>query len=186
MPAELTIPFDRETTKQEIIERLKLCKRRPGDPKLRVELTDSNVPTPSPMCPQHELERKHQMRDYQGYVKVVVNSKEVSKTAIASLDAEFLLYFGETFPLKVASSPTSIAFQLWEHTHHGDLLVSEAHLPIPLSSTTRTSAEVASLEFSSDRVLRFDFFDSSRVSFSSLLLTAFYSSRPFYPLGVVS
>ncbi len=164
MPRELESTFDRNAVRTEIIQRFKEIKRKPGDPRLRVELADNLSITALNQCPPDEIDRRRKMRDYEAYVKVVVNSKEVSKTPAASLSDDFELLFGEVFPLKVSACPSSIVLQLWEHSiTHGDTLISEAHLPIPQTTSTRANTELSVLEFSSDRVLRFDFVETSHV-----------------------
>ena len=164
MPADMTAPFDREAARRAIIERFKDCKRRPGDPRLRVELSESIQLTAASECPPAELDRRHRMQDFFTFVKIVVNAKEVSRTRAAPLQKDFAIPFEEMFSLKLAAWPSSIAMQVWEaNAVHGEIFISEVFLNVPPTSATQANTELASLEFASDRVLRFDFVESSRV-----------------------
>ena len=165
MPQELQAPFDREAVRQEIIERFKAIKRRPGDPRLRVELSESVSLSPSLDCPPAELDRRHRMQDFHVFVKVVVNAKEVSRTRAASLQRDFSVLLNELFPLKLVSWPSSIILQVWEaNPIHGEIFVSEVFAALPPTSAIQSNTTLDTLEFASDHVLRFEYGSTSRVS----------------------
>ena len=168
MPADMAAPFDREAVRREIIDRFKDCKRRPGDPKLRVELSEAIPLTAASECPPVEIERRQRMQDFYAFVKVVVNAKEVSRTKAAPLQKDFVALLGELFSLKLAAWPSSIALQVWEaNAAHGEIFISEVFANVPPTSATQANTELLPLEFASDRVLRFDFVESSRVRLSA-------------------
>ena len=164
-PDDLMKAFDQEAVRREITERFKVTKRLPGEPKLRVELAHRH-PISSPMeCPEEERSRRAKMGRYKSFIRVLVNSKEVSRTTSASLNDQFILSFNQSFPIQLTHNPSSITLQLWEQSDSGsELIVSEVYLDIPDPATSRSSVQPSTLDFSSDRVLRFESGDNGRVS----------------------
>ena len=150
---ELSAVFDRAMAKKEILARYRESRRRPGEPKLVLELQQTSVMSTPLECPESERRRRHAVEDSEYYIKLFFNGKEVSETSRTKLTHHFDLHFDVTFPLKIASWPSSIALQLWESNSHRsllpDALVSDCFIPIPDPSATRSNMQLSKIDFSS-------------------------------------
>lgn len=170
-PEDLTRAFDRDSMRREIEDRFRQTKRLPGEPKLRVELSISHSMTPTPECPEHERQRRSRMLGVHAYVRILLGSKEVSKTTANPLDESFTITFNQRFPVQLRQSPAGITLQLWEaHETGRESLVSEVYLSVPEPATSRSASQIASLDFTSDRALRVDYADNGRVRQTCVVL----------------
>eukprot|EP00795_Rhopilema_esculentum_P004896 gene4896-21228_t len=147
--------FDEGAALASIEERLKRCRRRPGEAILTPELqTGANV-TPTEQCPRNEQLRRAEIKNAKYHVKVMFNDKEVSRTVVKSLASDFRIHFGEILNVQVLQWPESIKLQIFDSTGWANTLIADLFVPIPEASMVSGTVDVEPFEFSSDRFLAY-------------------------------
>ncbi|RUS72243.1 hypothetical protein EGW08_019997 [Elysia chlorotica] len=148
--------LDERTLKDQIKAKFMAQKRRPGEPKLFPELSNSATVTPSSQCTRSEQQRRDDVSKVKLYVKILFNGKEVSRTGPRPLSQDFNVNFGEIYNLKIVEWPESIKFEIYETAGFGSgRLLAELFAPIPESSVTSQSVALENVEFSSYEKIQF-------------------------------
>ncbi|ERE90701.1 coiled-coil and C2 domain-containing protein 2A isoform 1 [Cricetulus griseus] len=154
IPPELTDPA---VIEQQVRERVAHSRRRPGEPTLVPELSLAGNVTPNDQCPRVEVLRREDVRRRSVYLKVVFNSKEVSRTVSRPLGADFRVHFGQIFNLQIFNWPESLMLQVYETIgHSGTILLAEVFLPIPETTIVTGRAPIEEVEFSSNQHVTLD------------------------------
>ncbi|XP_041492349.1 coiled-coil and C2 domain-containing protein 2A isoform X2 [Microtus oregoni] len=154
IPPELTDPA---VIEEQVRERVAHSRRRPGEPTLVPELSLAGNVTPNDQCPRAEVSRREDVRRRSVYLKVVFNSKEVSRTVSRPLGADFRVHFGQIFNLQIFNWPESLMLQVYETIgHSGTTLLAEVFLPIPETTLVTGRAPIEEVEFSSDQHVTLD------------------------------
>ncbi|XP_051056151.1 coiled-coil and C2 domain-containing protein 2A [Phodopus roborovskii] len=154
VPPELTDPA---VIEQQVRERVAHSRRRPGEPTLVPELSLAGNVTPNDQCPRVEVLRREDVRRRSVYLKVVFNSKEVSRTVSRPLGADFRVHFGQIFNLQIFNWPESLMLQVYETIgHSGAVLLAEVFLPIPETTLVTGRAPTEEVEFSSNQHVALD------------------------------
>ncbi|KAH3847614.1 hypothetical protein DPMN_089941, partial [Dreissena polymorpha] len=154
--ADLTPPdepshFDDATVRESVEKKARENRRRPGEPKLHLELSNTATITPTQNCNLDEQRRRADVSKCMIFVKILFNNKEVSRTNMKPLSQDFKVSYGQIYSMKIVQWPESIAFQVHESIGLGSTLVAELCAPIPDTSVTSVSVQLEDLEFSSDR-----------------------------------
>ncbi|XP_052236209.1 coiled-coil and C2 domain-containing protein 2A-like isoform X5 [Dreissena polymorpha] len=154
--ADLTLPdepshFDDATVRESVEKKARENRRRPGEPKLHLELSNTATITPTQNCNLDEQRRRADVSKCMIFVKILFNNKEVSRTNMKPLSQDFKVSYGQIYSMKIVQWPESIAFQVHESIGLGSTLVAELCAPIPDTSVTSVSVQLEDLEFSSDR-----------------------------------
>ncbi|XP_052054878.1 coiled-coil and C2 domain-containing protein 2A isoform X2 [Apodemus sylvaticus] len=150
-------PTDPAVIEQQVRERVALSRRRPGEPTLIPELSLAGNVTPNDQCPRVEVSRREDVRRRSVYLKVVFNSKEVSRTVSRPLGADFRVHFGQIFNLQIFNWPESLMLQVYETIgHSGTTLLAEVFLPIPETTLVTGRAPIEEVEFSSNQHVTLD------------------------------
>ncbi|VDI43750.1 coiled-coil and C2 domain-containing protein 2A [Mytilus galloprovincialis] len=144
------VEFDTEAVKSKIKEKVMTSRRRPGEPKLYPELTQTSSITPTNQCPRGEQQRREDISKCKIYIKVMFNNKEVSRTPSKILSQDFKVNFGQIYNLKIVQWPESIKFQIHETLGFGSEMLAELCVGIPEVSVTSQSVQLENMEFSSD------------------------------------
>ncbi|XP_029332850.1 coiled-coil and C2 domain-containing protein 2A isoform X1 [Mus caroli] len=150
-------PTDPAVIEQQVRERAAHSRRRPGEPTLIPELSLAGNVTPNDQCPRVEVSRREDVRRRSVYLKVVFNSKEVSRTVSRPLGADFRVHFGQIFNLQIFNWPESLMLQVYETIgHSGTTLLAEVFLPIPETTIVTGRAPIEEVEFSSTQHVTLD------------------------------
>ncbi|XP_063086213.1 coiled-coil and C2 domain-containing protein 2A isoform X5 [Cavia porcellus] len=154
IPPEL---LDHAVLEQQARERAAHSRRRPGEPVLLPELSLTGSVTPDDQCPRAEVLRREDVKRRSVYLKVLFNSKEVSRTVSRQLGADFCVHFGQIFNLQIFNWPESLTLQVYETVGHSSTtLLAEVFLPIPETTTVTRRAPVEEVEFSSSQHVTLD------------------------------
>ncbi|XP_031197991.1 coiled-coil and C2 domain-containing protein 2A isoform X2 [Mastomys coucha] len=150
-------PTDPAVIEQQVRERVAHSRRRPGEPTLIPELSLAGNVTPNDQCPRVEVSRREDVRRRSVYLKVVFNSKEVSRTVSRPLGADFRVHFGQIFNLQIFNWPESLMLQVYETIgHSGTTLLAEVFLPVPETTLVTGRAPIEEVEFSSNQHVTLD------------------------------
>ncbi|XP_034364576.1 coiled-coil and C2 domain-containing protein 2A isoform X3 [Arvicanthis niloticus] len=150
-------PTDPAVIEQQVRERAAHSRRRPGEPTLIPELSLAGNVTPNDQCPRVEVSRREDVRRRSVYLKVIFNSKEVSRTVSRPLGADFRVHFGQIFNLQIFNWPESLMLQVYETIgHSGTTLLAEVFLPIPETTLVTGRAPIEEVEFSSNQHVTLD------------------------------
>ncbi|XP_054855261.1 coiled-coil and C2 domain-containing protein 2A isoform X2 [Eublepharis macularius] len=132
-------------------------RRRPGEPVLIPELSITGNVTPTELCPRAEISRREDVKKRSLFLKVLFNSKEVSRTISRQLSVEFRIHFGQIFNLQIFNWPESLKLQIFETVGHGSAhLLAEVFVPIPETTVLTGGASIEEIEFSSDQRVTLD------------------------------
>ncbi|XP_078612714.1 coiled-coil and C2 domain-containing protein 2A-like isoform X1 [Branchiostoma floridae x Branchiostoma japonicum] len=149
-------PPDREGLREKVRQKALQIRRRPGEPILTPEVTNTATITPKQQCPRGEQERRQDVERLQVFVKVLFNDKEVSRTRPRSVTSDFKVTFGEIFPILIIQWPESIKLQVYEKGTLSNTLLAEVYAGIPEAAITSGNVELEDLEFSSDQRVAYD------------------------------
>ncbi|XP_051020846.1 coiled-coil and C2 domain-containing protein 2A [Acomys russatus] len=150
-------PPDPAVIEQQVRDRVAHSRRRPGEPTLVPELSLAGNVTPNDQCPRVEVSRREDVRRRSVYLKVVFNSKEVSRTVSRPLGADFRVHFGQIFNLQIFNWPESLMLQVYETIgHSGSTLLAEVFLPIPETTLVTGRGPIEEVEFSSNQHVTLD------------------------------
>lgn len=142
--------FDEAAEYEQLKENARLKRRAPGEPILTPELLTSANVTPIDQVIRPEKQRRTEMQNWSAFVTVLFNGKEVSRTVVKRLAADFSIHFGEIRNIRIVQWPENIKLQLMESGIQNKL-VAELFLPIPEPSHISGRVELESFEFSSDQ-----------------------------------
>ncbi|XP_071499381.1 coiled-coil and C2 domain-containing protein 2A-like [Diadema antillarum] len=148
--------FQEDEVTQQISEKLKKIRRKPGEPELHVEMSNSAVITPTKDCSRPEQARRNDLQRYRCFVKVLINEKEVSRTTTKSLSSDFTVHFGSIFNVQIVTWPESIKIQLFEAGVLNNTHMANIYLNAPDTQMTTDKVSVEQYEFSSDLKVTFD------------------------------
>ncbi|KAJ7389194.1 Coiled-coil and C2 domain-containing protein 2A, partial [Desmophyllum pertusum] len=151
LPPRPTRPpqFDEVAEYEKLKENAQLKRRAPGEPILIPELLMTANVTPIDQVTRPEKQRRTEMQNWSAFIKVLFNGKEVSRTIVKRLSADFTVHFGEIHNIQIVQWPENIRLQLMESGIQNKL-VAELYVPIPEPSHMSGRVELESFEFSSD------------------------------------
>uniref|UniRef100_A0A8C5TLA4 Coiled-coil and C2 domain containing 2A n=1 Tax=Malurus cyaneus samueli TaxID=2593467 RepID=A0A8C5TLA4_9PASS len=142
---------------QQVREKADNCRRKPGEPVLVPELTLSGSVTPTAQCPRAEVLRREDVKKRSAFIKVLFNSKEVSRTVTRPISSDFRVHFGQIFNLQIINWPESLKLQIYETTGiSSTTLLAEVFLPVPETAVLTGSAPLEEIEFSSNQRVMLD------------------------------
>nr|XP_021410037.1 coiled-coil and C2 domain-containing protein 2A isoform X3 [Lonchura striata domestica] len=142
---------------QQVREKADNCRRKPGEPILVPELTLSGSITPTEQCPRAEVLRREDVKKRSAFIKVLFNSKEVSRTVTRPISSDFRVHFGQIFNLQIINWPESLKLQIYETTGMSSTtLLAEVFLPVPETAVLTGTAPLEEIEFSSDQRVMLD------------------------------
>ncbi|XP_062991570.1 coiled-coil and C2 domain-containing protein 2A isoform X1 [Elgaria multicarinata webbii] len=143
---------DRLQVELQVRERAGRIRRKPGEPVLIPELSLTGSITPNELCPRAEISRREDVKKRSLFVKVLFNSKEVSRTVSRQISSDFRIHFGQIFNLQIFNWPESLKLQLYETVGLGSAnLLMEVFIPIPETTVLTGRAPIEEIEFSSDQ-----------------------------------
>ncbi|NXS26874.1 C2D2A protein, partial [Pomatostomus ruficeps] len=142
---------------QQVREKADNCRRKPGEPILVPELTLSGSITPTEQCPRAEVLRREDVKKRSAFIKVLFNSKEVSRTVTRPISSDFRVHFGQIFNLQIINWPESLKLQIYETSGiSSTTLLAEVFLPVPETAVLTGSAPLEEIEFSSNQRVMLD------------------------------
>ncbi|XP_068799446.1 coiled-coil and C2 domain-containing protein 2A isoform X5 [Struthio camelus] len=142
---------------QQVREKADNFRRKPGEPILIPELVLSGSITPSELCPRAEVLRREDVKKRSSFIKVLFNSKEVSRTVTRPISSDFRVHFGQIFNLQIFNWPESLKLQIYETVGIGSTtLLAEVFIPIPETTVLTGSAPIEEIEFSSNQRVMLD------------------------------
>uniref|UniRef100_A0A8C6YQU3 Coiled-coil and C2 domain containing 2A n=1 Tax=Nothoprocta perdicaria TaxID=30464 RepID=A0A8C6YQU3_NOTPE len=142
---------------QQVREKVDSFRRKPGEPVLIPELVLSGSITPSELCPRAEVLRREDVKKRSSFIKVLFNSKEVSRTVTRPISSDFRVHFGQIFNLQIFNWPESLKLQIYETTGiSSTTLLAELFLPVPETTVLTGSAPIEEIEFSSNQRVMLD------------------------------
>ncbi|XP_062838246.1 coiled-coil and C2 domain-containing protein 2A isoform X3 [Anolis carolinensis] len=148
---------DRLQMELQVRERAANIRRKPGEPVLIPELTLTGNITPNELCPRAEVLRREDVKKRSLFIKVLFNSKEVSRTVSRQISSDFRIHFGQIFNLQIFNWPESLKLQLYETVGLGTTnLLMEVFIPIPETTVLTGRAPIEEIEFSSDQRVMLD------------------------------
>lgn len=151
------VSFDELSAREKINDKmLQLCLRRPGEPHITPELVDEAVITPDNQCPRGEQLRRNGVDAASIFVKVLFNGKEVCRTKTRVLGRDFVVVFGEIFSIQIIEWPQSIMLELCDDGRLTSTVLADVYAAIPEATVTPNVVTLDEIEFSSDRVVRYD------------------------------
>ncbi|KAL8612721.1 hypothetical protein ACOMHN_025372 [Nucella lapillus] len=151
---EMPEDFDENAAKDQVKAKFLTIRRRPGEPKLYPELTNTMTVTPSSDCPRGEQNRRDEVSRTKVFIKILFNNKEVSRTGTRPVSQDFRVSFGQIYNLKIVQWPESIKFQIFETQNLSARLLAELYAAIPEASVTSQSVQLEEMEFSSDDTIQ--------------------------------
>ncbi|XP_063192325.1 coiled-coil and C2 domain-containing protein 2A isoform X3 [Chroicocephalus ridibundus] len=142
---------------QQVREKADNCRRKPGEPVLIPELVLSGSITPTDLCPRPEVLRREDVKKRSAFIKVLFNSKEVSRTVTRPISSDFRVHFGQIFNLQIFNWPESLKLQIYETMGmSGTTLLAEVFIPVPETTILTGSAPLEEIEFSSNQRVMLD------------------------------
>nr|XP_056711092.1 coiled-coil and C2 domain-containing protein 2A [Euleptes europaea] len=148
---------DRLQVEQQVREKAANIRWRPEEPALIPELSLTGNITPTELCPRAEISRREDVKKRSLFLKVLFNSKEVSRTVSRPISLDFRIHFGQIFNLQIFNWPESLNLQIYETVGHGSVnLLAEVFVPIPETTVLTGGAPVEEIEFSSDQRVMLD------------------------------
>ncbi|XP_010162789.1 coiled-coil and C2 domain-containing protein 2A, partial [Antrostomus carolinensis] len=142
---------------QQVREKAQNCRRKPGEPSLFPELVLSGSITPTEQCPRAEVLRREDVKKRSAFIKVLFNSKEVSRTVTRPISSDFRVHFGQIFNLQIFSWPESLKLQIYETMGiSSTTLLAEVFIPVPETTVLTGSAPMEEIEFSSNQRVMLD------------------------------
>ncbi|XP_072718192.1 coiled-coil and C2 domain-containing protein 2A isoform X4 [Ciconia boyciana] len=142
---------------QQVREKADNCRRKPGEPALIPELVLSGSITPTELCPRAEVLRREDVKKRSAFIKVLFNSKEVSRTATRPISSDFRVHFGQIFNLQIFNWPESLKLQIYETMGMSSTtLLAEVFIPVPETTILTGSAPMEEIEFSSNQRVMLD------------------------------
>uniref|UniRef100_A0A8B9SDP6 Coiled-coil and C2 domain containing 2A n=1 Tax=Apteryx owenii TaxID=8824 RepID=A0A8B9SDP6_APTOW len=142
---------------QQVREKADNLRRKPGEPVLIPELVLSGSITPSELCPRAEVLRREDVKKRSSFIKVLFNSKEVSRTVTRPISSDFRVHFGQIFNLQIFNWPESVKLQIYETVGiSSTTLLAEVFIPIPETTVLTGSTPVEEIEFSSNQRVMLD------------------------------
>ncbi|XP_071964631.1 coiled-coil and C2 domain-containing protein 2A-like isoform X2 [Antedon mediterranea] len=141
--------FNEEEEKMKLKQKYKQIRRKPGEPYIYPELSNTAVVTPPSDCPKSEQARRTGMQKCRCFIKVLINDKEVSRTGVRTLSSDFTIRFGEIFNVQIVQWPLNIKLQVFESGAFNNM-IAEVFLPIPDTRMTSDVVELEEIDFSSD------------------------------------
>ncbi|NXG17571.1 C2D2A protein, partial [Grallaria varia] len=142
---------------QQVREKADNCRRKPGEPILIPELVLSGSITPTEQCPRAEVLRREDVKKRSAFIKVLFNSKEVSRTVTRPISSDFRVHFGQIFNLQIINWPESLKLQIYETMGMSSTtLLAEVFLPVPETAVVTGSAPLEEIEFSSNQRVMLD------------------------------
>ncbi|NWH62113.1 C2D2A protein, partial [Geococcyx californianus] len=142
---------------QQVREKADKCRRKPGEPAVIPELVLSGSVTPTELCPRAEVLRREDVKKRSAFIKVLFNSKEVSRTVTRPISSDFRVHFGQIFNLRIFNWPNSLKLEIYETTRMGSMtLLAEVFIPLPETTVLTGSAPVEEIEFSSSQRVMLD------------------------------
>ncbi|XP_033097939.1 coiled-coil and C2 domain-containing protein 2A-like isoform X1 [Anneissia japonica] len=146
--------FNEENEKIILKQKYKQMRRKPGEPYLFPELSNTAVITPSSDCAKEEQSRRNDMQKSRCFIKVLINNKEVSRTGVRTLSSDFTIRFGEIFNVQIVQWPESIKLQVFESGMINNML-AEVFLAIPATRITTDVVDLEEFDFSSDQKIAY-------------------------------
>ncbi len=143
-------PFDEAAYRQRVLEKFDEIRRKPGEPHLIPEMTNSATVTQTKLCPRGGQQRRNDLARCKCYIRILFNDKEVSRTPAKPIGQEFTVRFAQIFNVQIVQWPESIRFQIYETSGLSSTLISELYIGIPDSNVTSDNLELDILDFSSD------------------------------------
>uniref|UniRef100_A0A670Y7I6 Coiled-coil and C2 domain containing 2A n=1 Tax=Pseudonaja textilis TaxID=8673 RepID=A0A670Y7I6_PSETE len=145
-------PVDQQQVELQVRRRAAENRRQPGEPILIPELSLVGTITPNEACPRAEVARREDVKRRSLFLKVLFNSKEVSRTVSRQMSSDFRIHFGQIFNVQIFNWPESLKLQLYETIGLGSAnLLMEIFVPIPETTVLTGAAPVEEIEFSSDQ-----------------------------------
>ncbi|KAM9295522.1 coiled-coil and C2 domain-containing protein 2A isoform 1-T1 [Morus bassanus] len=142
---------------QQVREKADNCRRKPGQPVLIPELVLSGSITPTELCPRAEVLRREDVKKRSAFIKVLFNSKEVSRTVTRPISSDFRVHFGQIFNLQIFNWPESLKLQVYETMGMSSTtLLAEVFIPVPETTILTGSAPMEEIEFSSNQRVMLD------------------------------
>ncbi|NXP19100.1 C2D2A protein, partial [Scytalopus superciliaris] len=142
---------------QQVREKAVNCRRKPGEPVLIPELVLSGSITPTEQCPRAEVLRREDVKKRSAFIKVLFNSKEVSRTVTRPISSDFRVHFGQIFNLQIINWPESLKLQIYETMGMSSTtLLAEVFIPVPETAVLTGSAPLEEIEFSSNQRVMLD------------------------------
>ncbi|XP_074721900.1 coiled-coil and C2 domain-containing protein 2A isoform X6 [Strix uralensis] len=142
---------------QQVREKAENCRRKPGAPALIPELVLSGSITPTELCPRAEVLRREDVKKRSAFIKVLFNSKEVSRTVTRPISSDFRVHFGQIFNLQIFNWPESLKLQIYETMGMSSTtLLAEVFIPVPETTILTGSAPMEEIEFSSNQRVTLD------------------------------
>uniref|UniRef100_A0A8C3XVW0 Coiled-coil and C2 domain containing 2A n=1 Tax=Chelydra serpentina TaxID=8475 RepID=A0A8C3XVW0_CHESE len=148
---------DRLEVEEQVREKAIIIRRKPGEPVLIPELSLSGSVTPNDLCPRAEVLRREDVKKRSVFLKVLFNTKEVSRTVTRQISSDFRVHFGQIFNLKIFNWPESLKLQIYETMGLSNTnLLAEMFIPVPETTVHTGRARTEETEFSSNQRVMLD------------------------------
>ncbi|XP_072045143.1 coiled-coil and C2 domain-containing protein 2A-like isoform X2 [Amphiura filiformis] len=155
-PTKPSYSFNEDEAKQKTRENMCKIRRKPGEPMLTPELSNTAVITPTSDCSKAEQARRSDMLRCKCFVKVLFNNKEVSRTGTRSMTSDFTLHFGDIFNIQIMQWPESVKLQVFETGTLINTLLAEIFAVVPDTQVTQDKVQLESLDFGSDQRVTYE------------------------------
>ncbi|XP_038254400.1 coiled-coil and C2 domain-containing protein 2A isoform X6 [Dermochelys coriacea] len=148
---------DRLEVEQQVREKAINIRRKPGEPVLIPELSLTGSITPNDLCPRAEVLRREDVKKRSVFLKILFNTKEVSRTVTRQISSDFRVHFGQIFNLKIFNWPESLKLQIYETMGLSSTnLLAEMFIPVPETTVHTDRARTEEIEFSSNQRVMLD------------------------------
>ncbi|XP_067144045.1 coiled-coil and C2 domain-containing protein 2A-like isoform X2 [Centruroides vittatus] len=147
--------FDEERTLEIITEKALEIRRKPGEPKLFPEITNSGIVTSASNCSKLEQARRNEVSKRKIYFKIFYNNKQVCQTTERSLGQEFTASWGQIFKLCIVHKPQNVKIEIFEKNGVLSTRLADIWLPLPDPSLTTNNVQLLDQEFCSEEVITY-------------------------------
>uniref|UniRef100_A0A8C8S000 Coiled-coil and C2 domain containing 2A n=1 Tax=Pelusios castaneus TaxID=367368 RepID=A0A8C8S000_9SAUR len=104
-----------------------------------------------------EVLRREDVKKRSIFLKVLFNTKEVSRTVARQISSDFRVHFGQIFNLQIFNWPESLELQIYETMGHSSTnLLAEMFIPVPETTVLTGRAITEEIEFSSNQRVMLD------------------------------
>jgi len=152
LPAHLMIPFDEANTHDEIVRRLRECRRAPGRPtRIPIYSTDGDRNSDDQVT-REELDRRVRVRQCRYVITTIVNGRAAHCTEPIALDDDFTLSTEHLTKLYLHEVPRDIVLQVAEAKGGWFKARHSVDVPIPIGAEgVKTESDRKMTEFQYDR-----------------------------------
>lgn len=148
--------FNEDEVRQELINQALKNRRKPGEPKLSIEVANTSSVTPNTQVPEGEAMRRRALQSSSVIAQIKIDGKDVCSSEPKVITSDFQVHFGQIFKIFISQWPDTIKVQLREAGRISNPLLDEVFLSIPDASVNSANVQSFPTEFTNDKVVAYN------------------------------